>query len=552
MKAKVIVCSVLAFAIVAAVLAAIVASTGGGAANAVARLLPADTVLYVRAASPGNSFDQVSKWPGIKDADVGQQLQGMENEFLGEISRELELSKDQLLDLRDSIRALHVAVLSFNLRGAPNVLCVAELARPDAVKEMLPRVMETATRQGAANAREMTVEGVTVYRLAREANFALSGNMLVFGTNESALAGFLAACKKKPEQTLADVATFKSLSSRYSGYDLFAFADGTRGWRMIRSMLRGSDLRDFEQVDSAFRFSDVKAAAIGSKLTTRTDEVATEITVLVDDTNPTRQAFKGTPINFAKTLKGMPQDAFLGILADSSDVTENWQKFRGLVRQIDDDLDREVERSRQKGYDLDDLFGSFDRSFGLYFVLPQPEGQYRKDPSVVMVASVREQAAAQKVFEAMSREVEAGVQKVGGFTVASRRYEATAVGPGYFMFGGNGDSALRAAIESIEGRTKADPELLRLFNKIGGKTATKALFLDPRALGSVEREFEPIAAMVQPGFRCIVTLHEEKNAIHLRSNVPIATLAGALWLMVYIHQPQRPIPVRPPSGRAEW
>ena len=121
-------------------------------------------------------------------------------------------------------------------------------------------------------------------------------------------------------------------------------------------------------------------------------------------------------------------------------------------------------------------------------------------------------------------------EEIGKFEGLTTRLASVMIGPGYVLLGSDDMLAIRMAIAALEVEADRDTAVIRAISAIGGGTATKAFFFNPMPMRET-REFRKLAPATDTGFRWVLTTHEEKDAIHLRTNISVYTILVALLLM---------------------
>ena len=498
-----------------------------GAEPDVADLLPADTLAYARMVNIQEVVPARILSPAFNNVTIVQLIQGLQEDVGGEFAR-IGFSQQGLGELFKTVRTVHLAIVGINYdEETPSFLGVLELSDPKIAARVLADYARRAAERGLGPDEDQLTwvfRGTTVYRIEGPIYVAVKGHRLFFAFDPVELKMMLLG--KKADPALADVAAYEQLRKRYGSRECFIFGNAKQAFRLLRQSMDSHDLEELNTVDNALGLSDIRAIGIGSHVEVDPNKATTEVTILLDESNPMRAAFRGVPLDPAQHFKMLPNGCFFGLFANFEDPKATWLRVKKILRQTDDGFDNMMRETKKGGLDFDELVKPLAGPVGMFYV-----PQKRRDLSCAVAMSVRDHNELKSFLQRMAgANPKAKREEIGKFEGLTTRLASVMIGPGYVLLGSDDMLAIRMAIAALEVEADRDTAVIRAISAIGGGTATKAFFFNPMPMRET-REFRKLAPATDTGFRWVLTTHEEKDAIHLRTNISVYTILVALLLM---------------------
>lgn len=494
----------------------------------VAALLPAHTLAYARIVNVDEIVPALILSPAFRDETILGLFRGVQDEIVEELA-EIGFPVQGMQDLVKAVKTLHLAIVGINYdEEFPLLVGVLELTDPEVGRRVLAYYGRQAEARGIDRRYgrlKWDYRGTPVYRLADSPIYLASvGSRLIFAFDPFDLKILLLG--RKPDASLAQVPVFQQLRKRYESSECFVFGNARQGLRLLCQNMDIDDVAELNAVDNAFGLCDVRAVGIGSRIEVKPDEAAMEVTVVLDEGSPTLSALRGAALDPTRHLQMLPKGCFFGLFGNLADPADTWSRAKQLLGTIDEgEFLRAVEKIKKDGFDIDELARMLSGPIGMFYV-PR-EGR----PSGTVVMAVGDDnpptTLLQRIAEANPTGNSEGIGKFKGQAFSLGSF---VTGPGYAFIGSDDLLAVRRAIAATENKADRDTALIRTISAIGGGTATKVFFFDPAAAPDWPH-FRKLAPAPGVDFRWVVTSHEEKDDLILRTNVSAFTLVIALILL---------------------
>ena len=465
-----------------------------------ARLLPDDTIAYLRLSNLSKVVDEVAKGNTAK-----QLLEILEKEAE---PAAVEMVR-AVLATAGRVRALHVSfhgAVEYRRQVDVDLLAIADVGQATPLPDFLPHSLMRFL------AKTDKVNGVQIYELTedlrREAEIRLyvasvDGKVLI-STDRSVFEGVLSTLEREREDSLADNRLFKKLRRGQAGADVALYVSVPQLIGLIEPTLSRYERRDFRAVSKALGLRDVKYASCALDYAGR----GISVKLLSDPYGQPYQLLAQPPASKA-VFAYLPQGTRIAIAASVGDGKATWARLRRHIsdcllavegRHDEAEFRRELaEAQRKVGVNFADAAALIDE-LGFFLDAEGQDGGQREPPFGLFIKVKGAQMAArlmgQLVRTAFRDQVKTQQHRGTAIHTAQRDFHWSIVGD--YVFISPRPEIIKRVIDAKAAQNGLDrsERFTRLTPLLAEKNVVFAYVDTAGFLPEIERELNDLPAPV--------------------------------------------------------